>query len=184
MASFDPDRLVSDCLAAVRSDAPVDALREVLAAATTDPIGVDRALGTTVGGDMGFLHVSEHLVLQRAILPLGYSTGLHEHRLWTLSAVYAGAEAHDLHRVVGNALVPLGSRTITAGDIEILAPDVAHSSTAVGDEHLRAFHVYVGDLFASGAGEWDDAGARRRPFDDAWLERLLAALGTAELLAA
>ena len=184
MRTFDRDRFVADCLAAVRSHDPVDELRSVLAAAVADRDGIERVLGRKVGSDMGLLHVSADLVVQRVIFPVGYSTGLHEHRLWALSAVYAGAEEHDLHRVDDELLRPIGSATRTAGEVELLAPDVAHSSTSVGDEHLGVFHVYVGDLFASGAGEWDAPDGRRRELSDAWLERLLAALEASDLIAA
>ena len=183
MAAFDVESFVARCVRAARSAAPVEAMTEELTPTVADPRAVDAVLGTRVGPDLGLLHVSDDLVLQRIIFPAGYATGLHEHRLWTVSAVYAGCERHDLHRVVDDRLEPIGVEEVPAGGVRVLAPDVAHSSTAVGDEHLGVFHVYLGNLFATGAGEWDAPDARRRDFSDAWFERLIASLADADLIA-
>jgi predicted metal-dependent enzyme (double-stranded beta helix superfamily) len=183
MATLDVEALVEACTRAVRSTDPVSAVTEELLPAVSDASAVEAALGNRMGSDMGLLHVSDDLVLQRVIFPKGYATGLHEHRLWTVSAVYAGCERHDLHRVVDDRLEPLGEDDARAGQVRVLAPDVAHSSASVGDEHLGVFHVYLGNLFATGAGEWDTPSGRRRDFSDAWLERLLASLAEADLIA-
>jgi predicted metal-dependent enzyme (double-stranded beta helix superfamily) len=179
---FDADEFVAACLAAARGASPLDSVRELLTAVVADRAGIERQLGTRVGADLGILHASPELVVQHVIFPIGYSTGLHEHRLWTLSAVYAGCEQHDLHRVVGSSLHPVGIEESHAGDARVLAPDVAHSSTATGDEHLRVLHVYLGDLFSTGAGEWDTPDGQRREYSDAWMNRLFDSLATAGLL--
>ena len=175
-AAFDPKRFVGECLAAARSGDPVPAVRDVLAAAIAAPEAIDATLGTKVADDFGLLHASEELVVQRVVFPAGYSTGIHEHRLWTLAGVYAGREEHTIFRVVGERLEPDGISECGPGEIEILSPNQAHSSRAVGDDHVRGLHVYLGDLFASGAGEWDDVAGDRRPYTDAWFERLVQAL--------
>lgn len=181
--SFDKEQFVADCLRAAGATDPVAAVREVLAAAIADPAAIDTALGSEVGGDFGILHASDELTLQRIVFPAGYSTGLHEHRLWALLAVYAGTERHEIYRVAGDRLEAEAVREHAAGGIEILSPEHAHSSSAVGTEHLRGFHVYLGNLFATDAGEWDEPDGKRRPFSDAWLERLIVALGAAGLVA-
>jgi predicted metal-dependent enzyme (double-stranded beta helix superfamily) len=180
---FDVDRFVEDCRRASFSGSPATAVAELLAIVARDRKGIEPQLGTRVGSDFGLVHASPELVVQRAIFPLSYSTGLHEHRLWAFSAVYAGCEQHDLHRVEGDRLRPIGVRTTTAGEVHVIEPDVAHSSTAVGDEHLGVLHVYLGDLFSSGAGEWDTPEGDRREYSDAWMDRLISSLAEADLIA-
>jgi hypothetical protein len=59
---------------------------------------------------------------------------------------------------------------------------VAHCSTSIGEGPLSVLHVYLGNLFASGAGEWDDPTAMRREFSDDWMVRLIDELGAADLI--
>ena len=178
---FDTADFIDRCLEAARHGAAED-VAAVVEQAVSDPDAVRAALGDRVGADFGILHVSDDLVVQRAILPTGYSTGLHEHRLWTVSGVYAGTERHDLYRVVdGDTLEPIGRDDAGPGEVRTLEADVAHSSTSVGTEPLGVFHVYLGNLFATGAGEWDEPTGRRRDFTDDWLHRLIAELDAAGL---
>jgi predicted metal-dependent enzyme (double-stranded beta helix superfamily) len=179
---FEVDEFVRRCRSAAAGSMPVDDLRELVGAAVADPTAVAHVLGTKVDAGMGLLHVGDDLVIQRAVFPRGYSTGLHEHRLWTISGTYAGCERHELYRVAGDRLQAIGVERSGPGEVQVLAPDVAHDVRAEGDEHLGVLHVYVGNLFATGAGEWDSPEAARRAFTDAWLERLLADLRAAELL--
>ena len=179
---FDRDTFVERCREARRSASPVDAVVDLLAAVVARPATIDEALGLRVGADFGILHAGDDLVIQRAIFPVGYRTGIHEHRMWTVSAVYAGTERHELYRVVGDRLEPAGTDEVRAGGVRTLAPDVAHDSQSVGPEPLRVLHVYLGNLFASGAGEWDTPTSERRAFSDDWLQRLLEALRSEQLL--
>lgn len=180
---FDVDRFVNQCREALRADSPHVELEEVLTSALAHADQVRAALGLRVGSSFGLLHVSEDLVIQRVVFPVGYTTGIHEHRLWTVTGTFAGLEQHDLYRIVGGELLePAGQVTTSPGQTQVLAPEVAHSSTSVGSEPLGAIHLFVGDFFASGAGEWDAPDGRRREYSDDWLRRLIDGLSADDLL--
>ena len=179
---FERDEFIEACLDARRSDDPVTAVRDVVAKTIVDPAGIDDALGAKVDASFGILHVSDELLIQRAVFPVGFRTGLHEHRLWTISGVYAGVERHARYRVAGDRLEPAGTEDVAPTQTIALGPDMAHDASSVGSEPLRVFHVYLGNLFTTGAGEWDEPNASRREFSDAWLTRLIDALQADDLV--
>ena len=166
---FDRDGFVGDCRAALGSDRPARAMKEIVARAIRDPAIMVRTLGTASGRGMEAIHRSADLTILNVIWPVGQIVMPHEHRLWAVVGVYAGREDNILWRRLPSdehgRIEAAGALSLGEGEAAAFGADVIHSVVNPLARPTGAIHVYGGDFFAVSRSEWDPDSLRERPYD-------------------
>jgi len=156
---FDPDRFVSDCRAALKEQAPEQAVREVVARAISHPEAVLRALGEPSRGEMTPLHRSEDLTILNVIWAPWMTLLPHDHLMWAVIGIYTGREDNIFWRRLPEGrtskVEASGARALSVKETQLLGRDVIHSVTNPLSRLTGAIHVYGGDYFAVQRSEWD-----------------------------
>jgi predicted metal-dependent enzyme (double-stranded beta helix superfamily) len=98
---FDLDRFVADCRAAVAADPSHKLAREVVARAVAEPAALLKGLGEPKLGHVDTLYQSNDLTILNVVWPPLFTIMPHEHRMWAVIGVYAGAEDNMYWRRVG-----------------------------------------------------------------------------------
>ncbi|TMB01325.1 MAG: hypothetical protein E6J64_19495, partial [Deltaproteobacteria bacterium] len=79
---FELDQFIADCRAALTSDAPHKAVREVVARAVSEPAAVLRALGEPRRAELRKLYCSGELTVLNVVWAPGMTLLPHDHRMW------------------------------------------------------------------------------------------------------
>jgi predicted metal-dependent enzyme (double-stranded beta helix superfamily) len=161
-AMFDPDRFVADCRTALHSADPAAAIAALLADALRDPQALVDAFAP--GADQPGvvpLFRSDSLTVAHVISAPGSRSPIHNHRMWGVIGIYAGQEDNHLYRRGADGLVDDGLRSLRAGDVFIMDPELIHAVANPLATLNGGLHVYGGDLMARpGRSLWDpDSGA-------------------------
>ena len=166
---FELDQFIADCRAALTSDAPHKAVREVVARAVSEPAAVLRALGEPRRAELRKLHHSDGLTVLNVIWAPGMTLLPHDHRMWAVTGIYTGREDNIFWRRVPGA--PAGrveaasARALREKDAEPLGHQVIHSVTNPIPRLTGAIHVYGGDFFGVPRSEWDPETLLEQPWD-------------------
>jgi predicted metal-dependent enzyme (double-stranded beta helix superfamily) len=178
------ENLVERVRTAAASKSPVMTVQRVLEETLEDPTAVVESLGTMFDPrTFNVLHRDDRLTISHFLLPPGYRTGPHEHRMWAVTGTCSGTEHCVLFRRVGRTIERTGERAIGPGEVSALGSGAIHESCAGMDEALSAIHVYGGDL-AIERSAWETTSLKERPYDGAAeIRRQIAALRAADLVA-
>ena len=166
---FELDQFIADCRAALTSDAPHKAVREVVARAVSEPAAVLRALGEPRRAELRKLYCSGELTVLNVIWAPGMTLLPHDHRMWAVTGIYTGREDNIFWRRIPGA--PAGrveaasARALREKDAEPLGHQVIHSVTNPIPRLTGAIHVYGGDFFGVPRSEWDPETLLERPYD-------------------
>ena len=156
---FDLDQLVAECLAALKENAPQTAVREVVARAVADPVGVLRRLGEPQRAEMQRLYRCEDLTILNVIWAPSMMLLPHNHSMWAVIGIYTGREDNIFWRRVpgapGGRVEAAGARSLCEQDAVTLGPDIIHSVNNPIPRLTGAIHVYGGDFFGVPRSEWD-----------------------------
>ena len=165
---FSIDAFVDECRSALRSDDPsatvAAALREALRerSAVADAVQEWRAKG---GGAYGAIYRARDLTILHAAVTPGFESPRHNHTMWAVIGVVEGQEDNTFYRRGEGGIEEVGRTSITAGDAQVLAPDVIHRIANHQAVPLHAIHVYGGDLLGTERAMWDDETGTQRRFD-------------------
>jgi predicted metal-dependent enzyme (double-stranded beta helix superfamily) len=163
--AFDADGFVRDVRSAVLAADPLDAVREVVASAVVDGTVIDAALGRQIKSEHDLLFGSDDLTIQRIIWPAGVATRPHDHRMWGVAGVYAGAEVNHLYQRTPNGLRECATRTVAKQDVLVLDANAIHSVENPSRNWTAGLHVYGGDIVHAERSAWAPDG-REVPFAD------------------
>jgi predicted metal-dependent enzyme (double-stranded beta helix superfamily) len=154
---FDTDRFVADCRNALAADTSHIAVREVVAAAVSNPAAVLRGLGEPTRASIQNLFHSDRLTILNVVWAPMMMVMPHNHRMWAVIGIYTGREDNIFwRRVPGTTKVEAaGAKALSEMDAEPLGPDIIHSVTNPIDRLTAAIHVYGGDFFGTERSEWD-----------------------------
>lgn len=72
----------------------------------------------------------------------GMVSSIHNHASWGLVALLDGQEKNELWVRPAEQLLPVGDRTLGAGDIITFLPEAIHRVTALGDRPTISFNLY------------------------------------------
>ena len=162
---FELEKFIEDCKAARREDESHKAVREVVAAAVSDPAGIMAALGEPEEAGFQTLHQSDELtILNFTWAPL-MTLMPHNHTMWAVIGLYTGREDNIFWRKGPDGLEAAGAKSLGSGTAAALGRDIVHSVTNPLEKMTSALHVYGGDFFAPGRSEWDPETLEERPFD-------------------
>jgi predicted metal-dependent enzyme (double-stranded beta helix superfamily) len=166
---FDLDQFIADCRAAVAEDPSHKLVREVVARAVAEPPSVMKGLGEVKLGHVDTLYRGDDLTILNVVWPPLFTIMPHEHRMWAVIGVYAGAEDNMYWRRVGepgrSKVEPAGGAALRVADAEPLGRDIVHTVTNPIEKLTGAIHVYGGDFFAVTRSEWDPETLLEKPYD-------------------
>jgi predicted metal-dependent enzyme (double-stranded beta helix superfamily) len=160
---FQLDTFVLDCLDAAR-DSDGDAVHDVIDRALAERGALTTALGPPTGAGLTVLHNDSDITIIRAVWSPGLEFPPHDHRTWAMIGIFRGQEDNVFYERGTAGIVEAGGRTITAGDVVALGPDVVHRVTnPLAHDHTDAIHVYGGDYVGSTRSAWDPVTLEERP---------------------
>ena len=165
MATFQKERFIEECRAAVKASDTQAAIRELVASAVSEPAQVLRELGEPRLAGVDVLYRAEDLT----ILNLKWGPQMvfkpHDHRIWAVIGIYGGREQNFFFRRSATGLTQHGTKELNAKDVTPLGATIIHSVTNPLDQITAAIHVYGGDFFATPRSEWDPATFKEQPYD-------------------
>jgi predicted metal-dependent enzyme (double-stranded beta helix superfamily) len=155
---FDLEQFTADCRAALKADSSHKLVREVVARAVSDPVGILKAVGEPKRAEIQKLYHAPDLTILNLVWGPKMTVMPHNHQMWAVIGIYTGREDNvfwrrlpDDHRRVEAA----GARSLCVGDAEPLGQNIIHSVTNPIPRLTGAIHVYGGDFFAAERSEWD-----------------------------
>ena len=158
------EEFVGACQAAVAEDRPMLAVKELVERAVADRAVLDELPG---GGPGIFtLHRAPTLSIFEVVVPPGYTSLPHDHRMWAVVGICSGREDNEFFRRVGATLEGSSGRSIEDGDVLALGTETIH---AVGNplHHAQtiAIHAYGGDLVSASRSMWVPDPWTEEPYD-------------------
>lgn len=157
MARFDLDEFLGGCLEAVRETDRVGAVRTTLERAATLRSSVTDVVGTPDRASLTVLHHSAELTVANVVWAPGMVIGPHDHTMLASIVVYEGGEDNAFFRTCDDGTIErAGGRSLSAGDVAVLGPEMIHRVRARPDRYTGAIHVYAGDFFDRERRTWDE----------------------------
>jgi len=167
---LDVERLIADCQAALAEDkGGFRGVREVAARAVSDPGAVLAGLGEPKQGGLHVLHSSPTLTILNVVWAPKMTIMPHNHNMWAVIGVYAGAEDNIFWRRLPEGpaghVEAAGAKSLRARDCTVLGKDIIHSVTNPLGRLTGAIHIYGGDFLAQERSEWEPETLEERPYD-------------------
>jgi len=177
--SFDLDRFLADCEAAVSADSSHKGVREAVARAVGEPAAVLAALGAPQRAGISVLYNSPALTVINLVWGPGMTIVPHDHRMWAVIGIYTGREDNVFWRRLPRDAVrdveAAGARSLCVGDCCALGADIIHSVINPIPRLTGAIHAYGGDFLAQERSQWDAETLHEAPFDGAMAAHLFEA---------
>jgi predicted metal-dependent enzyme (double-stranded beta helix superfamily) len=168
MHMFDLERFTDDCRAALREDSSHKSVREVLARAVADPVGILNTLGEPKRPEIQKLYHAPDLTILNVIWGPMMTVTPHDHLMWAGMGLYTGREDNVFWRRLpdrNGRIEAAGARALCVGDAEPLGHNIIHSVTNPIPRLTGAIHIYGGDFFAAHRSEWDAETLMEGPMD-------------------
>ena len=164
---FSIDRFIEDCGTAVAGLEALPAVRDLVEKAMSEPSAVAAALGEPRQAGIETLHRSPGLTVINFTWAPWMCLKPHDHHMWAVIGLFFGREDNVFWRRVETTIEAAGARSIGAGDVVYLGPEIIHSVVNPIGKMTRAIHVYGGDFFAPPRprSEWDHETLVERPWD-------------------
>ncbi len=167
--TFDIDRMVDDCRAALKDTTPSQAVSDIVSRALSDTSSVVKALGEPSRAEVQRLHVADDLTILNVIWAPRMTIRPHDHNMWAVIGVYGGREDNIFWRRRKddpNGLIEAaGAKSLGPQDVRPLGSTVIHSVTTPTLKFTGAIHVYGGDFFAVERSEWEPDDLFEHPYD-------------------
>jgi predicted metal-dependent enzyme (double-stranded beta helix superfamily) len=168
---FDLDSFLAELTASTAESDPRRAARDVVDKAMATPRAVVGAISLPTGG-ISMLHHSPQLTVINVAWAPGMQVMPHDHRMWAIIGIYAGAEDNRFFtRGDGGELVERAGRRLDAGDVCVLGSDTIHAVANPTDRLTGAIHVYGGDFVNQPRSQWGPGELVERPYDMADITR-------------
>jgi predicted metal-dependent enzyme (double-stranded beta helix superfamily) len=165
---FDLDAFVEDCRHAVQDRDAHAAVRGIMERAVRQGPRLATDMRDNLREVGGLAHYSPELTVLWLEWPPHMYDPPHDHGIWAVVGVYAGEEASTVYRrSTPGSIEPVATRSLTAGQVAVLDPDIIHAVTNPRDSWTGALHVYLGDLLSPSRREWDPATLVEHPWDAA-----------------
>ena len=162
---FERDRFIENCVAAAPEGQA--AIRELVLEAVSDCAAIMAGLGTPDHAGITTLYRSPHLTILHFVWAPCMALMPHNHQMYSVVGVYSGREDNMMWRRTPDRIEAAGARSLGAGDVASLGPDVIHSVVNVIGKMTSAVHVYGGDFFdpPRPRSEWDHETLTERPWN-------------------
>ena len=168
---FDIDSFLADLADTIDETDPRPAAKEVVDRAMRAPHAIADAISPTEGGITMLCNRRELTVISVAWAP-GMQVMPHDHRMWAIIGIYAGAEANRFFtRGEDGTLVARPGRLLETGDVCVLGSDTIHAVSNPAGRITGAIHVYGGDFVNEPRSQWGPGDLVERPYDMTDIQR-------------
>jgi predicted metal-dependent enzyme (double-stranded beta helix superfamily) len=162
---FDLDSFLAELVATTDETDRRHAAKDVMARAMTNPNDVAEAISQEAGG-INMLYNSPLLTVINVAWAPGMRVMPHDHRMWAIIGIYAGAEDNQFFtRGEDDELVERSGRRLDAGEVCVLGSDTIHAVANPTDRLTGAIHVYGGDFVTQPRSQWGPGDLVERPYD-------------------
>ena len=162
---FDPQKFVTDCEAALRMSAPIDAIQDLMRNTIADPEPLLAAMARESDGVVSH-GMNENLTVLQVSTEPGVRSPIHNHLTWVVIGMYAGAETNFFYQRTDSDIELAEERTLRAGDVYLMDPDAIHAIVNPTNEMNGALHVYGGSLATRpGRSFWNPDTGEELPYD-------------------
>lgn len=152
--TFDRERFIEECRAALAGTDAQAAILDVVARAVAEPSWVLSVLGEPTPG-VEILYRARDLTILNLRCGPGMDIRPHDHRMWAVVGAYCGREENTFFRCDPPGLIPCGTKVLAAKETMALDAAVIHAVANPFDRMTAALHVYGGDLIGAARSEWD-----------------------------
>src|SRR5947207_2575867 len=124
---FDRDQFIAECRAALAADPSHKLVREVVARAVWDPLGVLKNIGEPRRAEVQKLYHAPDLTILNVIWAPMMTIMPHNHQMWAVIGIYSGREDNIYWRRLpdGSGRVEAaGARALCVGDAEPLGQNI------------------------------------------------------------
>lgn len=162
---FDRDRFIQDCMNAVGEGQ--GAIREVVAEAVSDSMGVMSGLGEPEHAGITPIYRSHDLTIINFVWAPCMSLMPHNHQMSSVVGIYSGREDNVFWRRAEPTIEAAGAKSLGVGEVTTLGRDIIHSVLNPIGKMTCAIHVYDGDFFDPDEprSEWDHETLIERPWN-------------------
>jgi predicted metal-dependent enzyme (double-stranded beta helix superfamily) len=120
------EEFVSNCRTIARNESqPMLAMKELIERATTDRRLRDELPGK--GPGIFTLHRDETITVFQIVVPSGYTSSPHDHRMWAVVGICSGREDNEFFRRTTTTLEPSGGRSIEDGNVLAMGTETIHA---------------------------------------------------------
>lgn len=174
--AFELERFVEQCRAAVARGEGEKGVRELVTEAMSDRTALTQGLGEPEHAGLQTVHRSADLTVLNFAWAPWQCFKPHNHQMWSVVGLISGREDNLFWRRTPKSIEAAGARSLGAGDVTILGPDIIHSVTNPIGRFTHAIHIYGGDFFAppEPRSEWDPETLWERPWNMEDTKRLYA----------
>ncbi|MGH1422963.1 MAG: hypothetical protein ACRBEQ_14215 [Hyphomonas sp.] len=173
------ESFIEDCRAAIDQDPTHHTALAVVERAFENPDTVMNIVGKPTASGLTPLYQSDTLTIANLVWKPGMILAPHNHNMWAVIGIYTGREDNIFWRRLKDdpdgKLEAAGARSLSAGDVVPLGPDIIHSVANPLDRFTGAIHVYGGDFFGIERSEWDAETLTERPYDMEKVKALFSA---------
>lgn len=162
---FEKERIIEQCLAALKESEPKNAVRDLVASAVSDPKAVMRELGEPARGEVQTIYSADNLVILNVLWGPKMVFYPHNHNMFAVIGIYTGQESNTFYQRSAEGLTRHGGKTVAAKEVVALGESAIHAVTNPLEQITAAIHVYGGDFFAAPRSEWDPETFEERPYD-------------------
>lgn len=166
-ATFELERFLEACRAAIAATDGERAVRELVTEAVSNPAATALGLGEREHAGLWALYRAPELT----VIDFAWAPWMcfkpHTHNMWAVIGLVSGREDNVFWRRTEKSIEAAGARSLGAGDVAPLGVDIIHSVTNPIGKFTRAIHVYGGDFFAPvrPRSEWEHETLVERPWD-------------------
>lgn len=146
-------------------DRPMLAVKQLVEEAVSDR----RLIGDLPGEGPGIftLHRDPTLTIFQIVVPTGYTSLPHDHRMWAVVGICSGREDNEFFRRNGGTLESSGGRSIEDGNVLALGAEAIHAvGNPLSHSATVAIHAYGGDLVSASRSMWTPDPWTEAPYDD------------------
>ncbi len=165
---FDLDRFIVD-LRQTLGERSRQGIKEVVARAVSDPVGLYRCIGEPGTAGAQVLHHAPDLTVINVAWAPQQITLPHNNLLPAIIGMYVGREDNLFWRRISVPetfhIEAAGGQALGPGDVAILGSDTIHSVVNPLAKISGAIHVYLGDFLAVERSMWDSETLVEAPYD-------------------
>jgi predicted metal-dependent enzyme (double-stranded beta helix superfamily) len=166
---FEIQRFVEDCRSAMQDTQSLNAIRELVVEAISDPDELMKALGEPTLGAVKCLYKSDDLTIINPIWAPRMTIMPHNHNMWAVIGVFTGREDNIFWRRIKDDpqghIEAAGADTVGPGKAVSLGKDIIHSVTNPTSTFTSAIHVYGGNFYEEHRSEWNPEDLTERDYD-------------------
>lgn len=162
---FNKDAFIEQCKEFALHEDGYKRIKILLADALKHPNSIMAELGKPTEAGFDILYAADNLSIINFIWAPGMELHAHNHNLWAVIGIYAGAEENTFYVRHDDSIVQQNSKEITAGNVVMLGREVIHSVKNSTKNFTGGIHIYGGDFINIKRSQWNHSSAKESAYN-------------------